>query len=207
MPFDQKIVIPQKCKYIICYDNTFSGAAEQIRFVNWQGKKVYLSQKENKNLLQYLIILLFIFTCTPSILTMFNINLKYPTLFTGFTLYFILGYYLNTFEINKKYRYVIYVLGLISLIVTPILTINYSILNNIHSQRFFEYGSFNIYLYSASLFLLFKNIFNKKEETKLLDWFNENHSEISREINTTKKLDDNLKTRIITLAKQYRGQE
>ena len=47
----------------------------------------------------------------------------------------------------------------------------------------------------------------KKEETKLLDWFNENHNEISREINTTKKLDDNLKTRIITLAKQYRGQE
>lgn len=47
----------------------------------------------------------------------------------------------------------------------------------------------------------------KKEETKLLDWFNENHSEISREINTTKKLDDNLKTRIITLAKQCRGQE
>lgn len=47
----------------------------------------------------------------------------------------------------------------------------------------------------------------KKEETKLLDWFNENHSEISREINTIKKLDDNLKTRIITLAKQYRGQE
>ena len=36
MPFDQKIVIPRKCKYIICYDNTFSGAAEQIRFVNWQ---------------------------------------------------------------------------------------------------------------------------------------------------------------------------
>ena len=48
---------------------------------------------------------------------------------------------------------------------------------------------------------------SKKEETELLEWFNENHNEISREINTTKKLDDNLKTRIITLAKQYRGQE
>ena len=47
----------------------------------------------------------------------------------------------------------------------------------------------------------------KKEETKLLEWFNENHSEIGREINTTKNLDDNLKTRIITFAKQYRGQE
>lgn len=128
-----------------------------------------ITKKENKNLLQYLIVLLFIFTCTPSILTVFNINLKYPILFTGFTLYFILGYYLNTFEMNKKCRYIIYALGLISLIITPILTINYSNLNSIHSQRFFEYGSFNIYLYSASLFLLFKNIFNKKEETKVLN--------------------------------------
>ncbi len=50
MPFDQKIVIPANCKYIICYDNTFSGAAEQIRYVNWSGKKVYLSKKEYENL-------------------------------------------------------------------------------------------------------------------------------------------------------------
>ena len=28
---------------------------------------------------------------------------------------------------------------------------------------------------------------SKKKKTKLLDWFNENHSEINREINTTKK--------------------
>ena len=41
-----------------------------------------ITKKENKNLLQYLIILLFIFTCTPSILTMFNINLKYHLCFT-----------------------------------------------------------------------------------------------------------------------------
>lgn len=50
MPFDREIVIPKKCKYIICYDNTFSGAAKQIRFVNWQKKKVYISKKEIKNL-------------------------------------------------------------------------------------------------------------------------------------------------------------
>lgn len=50
MPFDQKIIIPKQCKYIICYDNTFSGAAKQIRFVNWSKKTVYLTKKEGKKL-------------------------------------------------------------------------------------------------------------------------------------------------------------
>lgn len=50
MPFDKEIVIPKKCKYIICYDNTFPRAAKQIRFVNWQKKKVYLSKIQNTNL-------------------------------------------------------------------------------------------------------------------------------------------------------------
>lgn len=50
MPFDRQIVIPADCKYVICYDATFSGAAKQIRYMNWSGKKVYLSKKENKNL-------------------------------------------------------------------------------------------------------------------------------------------------------------
>lgn len=50
MPFDKKIVIPQNCKYVICYDNTFSGAAKQIRFVNWSEKNVYITKKEKKAL-------------------------------------------------------------------------------------------------------------------------------------------------------------
>lgn len=128
-----------------------------------------ITKKENKKILQYLIILLFIFTCVPSVLNILNINLKYPILFSGFTLYFILGYYLNKFEINKKYRYIIYILGLISLIITPVLTINDSINNSIYSEKYFYYGSFNVYLYSASLFLLFKNVFDKTKETKLLN--------------------------------------
>ena len=47
----------------------------------------------------------------------------------------------------------------------------------------------------------------KSEETKLLQWLNEKHSELVREINTTKQLDDDLKSRIITCAKEYRGQK
>ncbi len=127
-----------------------------------------ITKKENKKIIEYFIILLFIFTCVPSILNLFNINLKYPILFTGFTLYFILGYYLNTFELKKKYRYIIYFWGIICLVLTPILTMNDSLVSNIHSEKYFYYGSFNIYIYSASLFLLFKEIFKNKEESKLL---------------------------------------
>lgn len=47
----------------------------------------------------------------------------------------------------------------------------------------------------------------KKEEAAILEWFNTNHEEIRREINTTKKLDDDLKARIISYAKEYRGQK
>lgn len=50
MPFDKEITIPKNCKYLICFDNTFSGAATQIRYVNWSGKKVYLSKKEHSTL-------------------------------------------------------------------------------------------------------------------------------------------------------------
>lgn len=45
MPFDLEIVIPENCEYAICYDNTLDGYAEQIRFVNWSGKEVYLEKK------------------------------------------------------------------------------------------------------------------------------------------------------------------
>ena len=45
---------------------------------------------------------------------------------------------------------------------------NDSLVSNIHSEKYFYYGSFNIYIYSASLFLLFKEIFKNKEESKLL---------------------------------------
>lgn len=50
------------------------------------------------------------------------------------------------------------------------------------------------------------NIENLKEyQNQLLAWINEKHPEFASEINTTKVLDDNLKSRIIESAKEYRG--
>lgn len=123
-----------------------------------------ITKKENKKLLQYLIIILFIFT-SVNLLTksLIDIRISYPLVFSSFILYFILGYYLNTFEIDKRRRIIIYIVGLISLFLTMILTINYSSSINKASELFFKYLSPNVVLYSTSVFLLFKNKKNLKE--------------------------------------------
>lgn len=47
----------------------------------------------------------------------------------------------------------------------------------------------------------------KDVENDMLAWLNSEHSELAREIHTTKKLDDDLKERIIAAAKEYREKE
>ncbi len=47
----------------------------------------------------------------------------------------------------------------------------------------------------------------KDEETKMLAWLDSEHSELAREIHTTGELADDLKDRIISAAKEYRGLE
>lgn len=50
LPFDLDIVIPVDCEYAVCYDNLLPGAARQIRFVNWTGKRVYLAEEDMEKL-------------------------------------------------------------------------------------------------------------------------------------------------------------
>lgn len=128
-----------------------------------------ITKKENKKVLQYLMIILFIFTSLNTLIKdIININLGYSIVFSGYLLYFILGYYINTFDIDKKYCYFIYGIGLLSLIMTPILTISNSINMAKPMETYLNYSSFNVYLYSASIFLLAKNMFKDYEEGKLL---------------------------------------
>ena len=51
MPFDIDITIDKNVKYAVCYDETFEGVATQIRFMNWSGKKVFISEDEKNSLL------------------------------------------------------------------------------------------------------------------------------------------------------------
>ena len=123
-----------------------------------------ITKEENKNILKYLIIVLFIFFGFNRITNyLFNITLSYTIVFSKYLIYFILGYYLNTFNISKKNTKAIYILGIIGLIITMVGTIISSKANGI-TDVFFKYDTFNVIMYSASIFLFAKNNFTRFNE-------------------------------------------
>lgn len=127
-----------------------------------------ITKKENKKVIEYFIILLFVFTSLNNLLSfLFNISLGYPILFGGFALYFILGYYLHNFNLSKKTTYIIYILGLLGIAYTIIGTINYSNHLQKPNEFLFNYILPNIVFISSSVFLLFKNMKITMSEKRL----------------------------------------
>lgn len=126
-----------------------------------------ITTKDNRNILLYLIILLtIVFGSERLLLYFFDASVSYTLLFGGYLIYFILGYYLNTFDINKKNTNIIYILGIGGLLITFLGTIITSRVNGI-TDVFFKYDTFNVILYSSCIFLFAKNNF-KKINDKLL---------------------------------------
>ena len=120
-----------------------------------------ITKKDNRSILKYLIILLFIFLGFSGPLKyLFNITISYPILFSGYLIYFILGYYLNTFEISKRNTNIIYTLGFIGLLITSVCTLLFSHESGV-TEVFFKYGTFNVIMYSSAIFLFAKNNLNK----------------------------------------------
>lgn len=52
-PFDVDIVIPHDCKYVVCYDVTSGNSIKQIRFVNWSGSDVLITEATRQKLASY----------------------------------------------------------------------------------------------------------------------------------------------------------
>ena len=80
----------------------------------------------------------------------------------GYLFYFVLGYHLNTVEIKKPVRIVMYVLGILGGISTfwldQIMTIN----TQVACSTYYNAVTINILLQSAAIFIFFKNIDFKK---------------------------------------------
>ncbi len=141
---------------------------------------------ENKKYVEYFIILAIVFTfIVPQII---NIGSNYSSIFEyiqkiidcinmnyvgGFTTYFILGWYINNYDIkNKK---VLYTLGFVSALVTIIGT---GILSITTGQPIQLYGdiTINVLLYSVMIFVLVKNRYKKENnhENKLISIISKN---------------------------------
>lgn len=81
----------------------------------------------------------------------FNVNIAF-----GFATYFILGFYLNKTEINKKNRMIIYALGIIGLALTILLNLLASKNADKSSEAFYSTTSVNVLLMAIAVFVWFK---------------------------------------------------
>ncbi len=126
-----------------------------------------ITKKENKDILKYLILLLFIFISLNKLLNYaLNTKISYSILFGGYLIYFIIGYYLNTFEINDRNKRIIYLSSILGFVITFAGTIICSRLFG-KTEVFFNYLSFNVILYSSGVFLFAKNKIKKFNEKVL----------------------------------------
>ncbi len=139
--------------------------------------KLWVNDK-NKKYVEYFIILSLIFTfLIPELIriganyfAIFN-KFKYVidknlqlTYVGGFSAYYILGWYLNKYDIKKKN--LIYILGLLSLVYTIIGTYIISITTH-KPVQVYEYLSLNVLFPTLSIFLLIRNKYkNSKNANK-----------------------------------------
>ena len=89
----------------------------------------------------------------------FSLELFFVTDYVG---YFLLGYYLNQFEIKKQWRMLSYLGLIVGLISTFFLTYFYTVSNGGQLHQFwYEYFSPNVLLCASGLFIFFRYNFNE----------------------------------------------
>ncbi|ORX86223.1 hypothetical protein BCR32DRAFT_290202 [Anaeromyces robustus] len=87
--------------------------------------------------------------------TFFDSTLTYGIL--GYTNYFMLGYLLGCFNLNRKvYIYIVYVIGIIGIAGTPILKFGSAYILKQHNNYFGRYNSFNVSMSTVGIFCFFK---------------------------------------------------
>lgn len=119
-----------------------------------------LAKIENKNTLIYTIIAMFIFdSILPVICDLAHIcNPGIKINFIPYMIYIFIGYYISKYDISKKTRMIVYVLGILSCIFKYFYV--YINMSNGKIVRDFllSYTNFYIVLWSSAVFILLKNI-------------------------------------------------
>lgn len=125
---------------------------------------------EDKKITLYFLILSILFVIIFPTLFEFELFKGFEVIYEQFTrgfcikysFYFIAGYYLANKNFSKKITVLVYSLGIISLLMLPVLTIYSSLNNNKFYSNFMENFSIPVIFQSIFVFILIKNICNKK---------------------------------------------
>lgn len=137
-----------------------------------------IPQESRRKAFLYIIIITFVFNqFLPDLLYHLNLNynydLKFPLTYSGWISFIFIGYYIDKYEIVKKHRVIIYVLGIIGFLIMVVPTIFISYHKNESCSWFDEYYDAPCVLYSASVFLFFKSKINNNQiVTKIMPFFN-----------------------------------
>lgn len=130
-----------------------------------------LVDTKDKSVIQYFLILWFVFECCLKTLIrlpiFYNVNIAYGQmqigLILGYVGYYLLGYYLHTYDLKEKTKKIIYILGIISAIVIISVT-NYLKINNFKNvELLYNFLSAPVCLTAMSLFMIIKQNFSEKE--------------------------------------------
>lgn len=137
-----------------------------------------IPQETRRKAFLYIIIITFVFNqFLPDLLyhlnLKYNYDLKFPLTYSGWISFIFIGYYIDKYEIVKKHRVIIYVLGIIGFLTMVVPTIFISYHKNESCSWFDEYYDAPCVLYSASVFLFFKSKINNNQiVTKIMPFFN-----------------------------------
>lgn len=81
---------------------------------------------------------------------------------SGYSVYYVLGYYLSTSQISKRLQGIIYSVGILSLVMTIFWTRNFSIQRNELTEYLYHYLMPNVFFISVAVFILFSKVISNK---------------------------------------------
>jgi len=74
----------------------------------------------------------------------------------GYSGYFVLGYYLNSIDLKKHHRLIIYALGILGFVATVVLDLTIALKNQSFCSRYYGYFTLNVFLEALAVFTWFK---------------------------------------------------
>lgn len=123
----------------------------------------YASKKQ----IEYFLVLFLLFQCVYTTITNVNIEIfqvisDYSrrlsvNMVSGYVGYFVLGYYLNEYELTEKKRKICYGIGIVGIICCILLTVIMSRRMNQPTEIFWNYCTVFMAFWSMAVFVFFKN--------------------------------------------------
>lgn len=130
----------------------------------------------SRSQLKYAVAVFFVFGSVCEMLGMFpdfavianNLNKIRAGMSFGYVGCFLLGAYLDQYEVEKKNRILLYILGIFGTISTMILVYWDCVSSQMIRERFWAYTMPNVYVSGAAVFLFFKNLRVRNIFTKVM---------------------------------------